>query len=339
MPADPLARYWSILGGDSEPRYLESKRVMVEADLNIDTGALWQAHDDAVKRASGGAGLSLLDVKIELANRMLKRCSLCERSCGVDRTAGEVGHCGAREARVSSEFIHMGEEPELIPSHTIFLSGCTFDCVFCQNWDISTRPDSGLRIEPKALAEIIDRRADPAGEGRDAFSRAGARNVNWVGGDPTSHLVYVLQTLKECNTPVPQVWNSNMYLTESSMKLLDGVVDVYLTDFKYGNDRCALRLSNVHGYMAVTERNHRIARSNAEMIIRHLVLPSHLECCTKPVLRWIADNLNAVKVNVMAQYRPAHKASHHPDISRPLRMSEYEQAISFAEELNLNLCD
>ncbi|MGB2825556.1 MAG: radical SAM protein [Thermoplasmata archaeon] len=339
MSEDPLTRYWSILDSTSEPRYLESKRKTVDVDLDADTATLWEAHGRALRHSKCHGGPSLLDLKIELANRMLRRCSLCERACGVDRTEGEVGHCGVSETRISSEFLHRGEEPDLVPSHTIFFSGCTFDCVFCQNWDISTRPDSGEWIEPVTLAEVIARKAAQAGTQDNERWRGSARNVNWVGGDPTSHIGFILETLGECSARTPQIWNSNMYLTAPTLRLLEGVIDVYLTDFKYGNDDCARRLSNVENYTEIIRRNHKVARSNAEMIIRHLVLPTHIDCCTKPILSWISDNLSGVRVNVMAQYRPAHRAREHQEISRPLKPSEYREAVVFAEDLGLDLCD
>lgn len=338
MSEGPLTTYWSILDGTSEPRYLESKRKSTDVDLDADTETLWTAHERAVRYSGRSDGPSLLDLKIELAGRMLRGCSMCERACGVNRIEGEVGHCGVSDTRISSEFLHMGEEPDLVPSHTIFLSGCTFDCVFCQNWDISTRPDSGEAGEPVALAEVIARKASRAEALRGGMWRAPARNVNWVGGDPTSHICFILETLRECSARTPQIWNSNMYLTAPALRLLEGVIDLYLTDFKYGNDDCAKRLSNVENYTDVVRRNHKAARSNAEMVVRHLVLPNHIDCCTKPVLSWIADNLSGVRVNVMAQYRPAHRAREHQDISRPLRSSEYREAATFAGDLGLDLC-
>jgi len=248
-----------------------------------------------------------LDLKAELAKRALSSCDLCERRCGADRAAGEKGHCGVLEARICSEFLHMGEEPDLVPSYTIFFAGCTFNCVFCQNWDISTRPEAGAMVEPEDLATMIEARARGDAHGRSGPAGR-ARNVNWVGGDPTSNLHFIFDVLRRCNANIPQVWNSNMYMTEKTMRLLDGVVDIYLTDFKYGNDMCAERLSNAKGYMGIVTRNHLLARNQAEVIIRHLVLPNHFKCCTEPVLRWISENLRDVKVNVMAQYRPEHRA-------------------------------
>ena len=338
MSNKPLARYYGILDGDERASYLKTKKVPVQFDLGADDGTLWKAHHSAVglEPKTIEPSMSLLDLKVELGRRILSRCRLCERKCAVDRVSGERGHCGVLEPRVSSDFIHMGEEPELIPSYTIFFAGCTFNCVFCQNWDISTRPDAGVIIKPFALARMIQQKT--AG-GHHELGCSFARNVNWVGGDPTSNLPYILEVLRECSVNIPQVWNSNMYLTEEAMKLLSGVVDVYLTDFKYGNDKCALRLSNVKDYTNIIRRNHSIAREHAEMIIRHLVLPGHFECCTQPVLTWIADNLGGVKVNVMGQYRPEYKASEYEEISRPLRMEESQKAIETAERLGLDLCD
>ena len=113
-----------------------------------------------------------------------------------------------------------------------------------------------------------------------------------------------------------QVWNSNMYCSEETMKLLQGIIDVYLTDFKYGNDTCAKRLSKVDNYFRIIKRNHKIAYKQGELIIRHLVLPNHIKCCSEPIFQWINRNIPDVAVNVMAQYRPEYHAYEHKEISR-----------------------
>ncbi len=300
---------------------------------------LLSAQSEAFLRGSAPTGkMTLLDLKIELARRILTDCVLCERRCGANRLAGERGHCGVLEPRISSEFVHMGEEPELVPSYTVFFAGCTFDCVYCQNYDISTNPESGIWIPSRKLAEMIESMAGfSAPSVRQMRGTSRIANVNWVGGDPTSNIHFILQTMMECHANIPQVWNSNMYLSETAMGLLKGVVDVYLTDFKYGNDGCAKRLSNVGDYTSVIRRNHLLACEDAEMIIRHLVLPNHIECCTRPILTWIADNLSDVKVNVMGQFRPCFHAAQHDDLTRALRPDEYESALSIAKELRLDL--
>jgi putative pyruvate formate lyase activating enzyme len=270
---------------------------------------------------------SLFELKLKLAKIMLFACELCERRCKANRLKGKEGHCRVLEPRISTEFLHWGEEPELVPSHTIFFTGCTFNCVFCQNHDISQNPKSGFVMSPKRLAEVIERRGDSA------------QNVNWVGGDPTSNLPFILETLTHCSANTPQVWNSNMYLTEKTMDLLDGVIDLYLTDFKYGNNECAKRLSNVPNYWEIITRNHRIARGQCEMIIRHLVLPGHFQCCSQPILEWIAENLEGVRVNVMDQFRPEYKARDQPELTKRLSHEEFSKAYTLARDLGLSITD
>jgi len=270
---------------------------------------------------------SLLDLKIKLTEEIMKSCELCERKCHVNRMEGERGVCKVgNECLISSEFMHMGEEPHVSPSHTIFFMGCTLNCQFCQNWSISQWYETGYQTTPEELAIRIERRR-----------REGSRNLNLVGGEPTPSLLCVLKILKFCNVNIPVIWNSNFYMSEKTMKILDGIIDMHLSDFKYGNNECALRLSKVPNYFDFCSRNHLIATKNAEMTIRHLVLPSHVECCTKPILKWIRGNVrDKAIVNIMDQYRPEYKAHEYPGINRGLTREEIEEAINYAKELNIN---
>lgn len=327
-----LPNYFNILEGNTTASYLKCKKIPVETDLRGNEDSLWEKHDSFLLRQNGELlseepKISLLDLKLKLARYMLLKCELCERKCGANRFKGKEGHCRVLQPKISTEFVHWGEEPELVPSHTIFFTGCTFNCVFCQNWDISQNPKGGNIYSPRRIAEIIERKSNST------------RNTNWVGGDPTSNLPFIIESLTYCNANTPQVWNSNMYLTEKSMMLLDKVIDVYLTDFKYGNNECAKRLSNVDNYWEVITRNHKIARSQCEMIIRHLVLPGHFDCCTKPILNWIAENLENVRVNVMDQYRPEYNAYEYEELTRRLKKEEFNRAHKLALDLGLSLTD
>ena len=124
---------------------------------------------------------NLLKLKIIIAEKVLNSCNLCGWECKVNRNKGEIGFCGVLKSRVASEFIHMWEEPWISPSHTIFFSGCNFKCVYCQNWDISQFPDTGVEISPEELASIIEKRV-----------KEGAINVNFVGGEPTPNIPLIL---------------------------------------------------------------------------------------------------------------------------------------------------
>jgi putative pyruvate formate lyase activating enzyme len=355
---EPLARYYSILDGKSKAYYLLAKKMHADFSPSQTDEELWKLHADQIAdfhlhigdeefKSERMKGLdtparSLLDLKLELAKRMLSRCEICEWRCHVNRNEGVKGRCGVLDPRIASEFLHYGEEPPLIPSYTIFFSGCNFKCVFCQNYDISTHPDEGIYLLPQRLAAKIAERfggiaRSKAISAMKVWSPMSAVNVNWVGGDPTPNLYYVLDVLQYAVVNIPQIWNSNMFLTEKSMELLDGIIDVYLTDFKYGNNSCARRLSGVQNYFEIVSRNHLLAAKQAEVIVRHLVLPNHIECCTKPVLKWIAENIPSALVNVMDQYRPMHRAFEHRDINRLLKPSEFEEAYAFARELNLHL--
>lgn len=275
-----------------------------------------------------------LNIKSSEAKKILKSCVLCEHKCRVNRLEGAKGICNAPAfIYISSEFLHYGEESFLVPSHTIFFMGCNFKCVYCQNYAISNWLEFGTRISEEELADIVARRKEQ-----------GAKNVNFVGGEPTPYLPYilkVLQHLKKREIKIPVVWNSNFYMSVKAMRLLKDVVDLYLPDFKYGNDKCAFRLSKIENYFQTITRNLKIAANDADVCIRHLVLPNHFDCCTRPILEWIANNINEenVVVNVMPQYRPEWKAHECEEISRHLKPEEWEKAISYARELGLNLMD
>jgi putative pyruvate formate lyase activating enzyme len=337
---EALPNYYSILKGKRLAKYIVAKHTPAKFDSKSSLEELTAIHDEtlsAVNRMSTNPKdldkmskpkTSFLDLKLELARRHFENCNYCERNCGVDRNI-KAGVCGVMESRISSEFLHFGEEPELVPSYTIFFAGCTFKCVFCQNWDISQAPEGGVKIPPKKVSKMIEQLTNRA------------KNTNWVGGDPTSNLKYILEVLQTCNGNIPQVWNSNMYLSESTIQMLNGVIDVYLTDFKYGPGDCAKRLSKVDNYWSVITRNHKIANEQTEMIVRHLVLPDHIKCCTRPILEWLAENLDTsrVRVNVMDQYHPDYNAFEHPELTRGLKTSEFLEAVSLAKELGLNLTD
>jgi putative pyruvate formate lyase activating enzyme len=269
---------------------------------------------------------SFFDLKIEIANRILESCHLCTRRCGSNRLKGETGYCKCgTKITVSTIFPHTGEEPELVPSGTIFTLGCTLRCLHCQNWGISQWFESGDLYSPKELARAVEN-----------LRRGGCRNVNLVGGDPTSWLPQWLETFKHVNVNVPVVWNSNSYYSEETAKLLAGFVDVYLLDFKYGPKECAKKISDAPGYWEACTRNHLYAKKYGELIIRVLVLPEHLECCTKPVLNWIAQNLGDwIRVNVMLQFRPEWRSHEVSELQRRLTRKERERALELAKEAGL----
>ncbi|MGZ7194302.1 MAG: radical SAM protein [Halobacteriota archaeon] len=320
---------------ESLPLFQKAQLISTNADLSASTDDLWRVHDLFTKGGQNGdsvVGPSLLDLKIEIAHGIHQNCHFCERRCQTDRNK-KPGFCGVVESKYSSEFLHYGEERELVPSHTIFFTGCTFECVFCQNWDIARRPKTGKVCDPHVLARRVYAR-----------SMAGSRNMNWVGGDPTPHIGVILETMRALTTleresgvdarllNVPMVFNSSAYYSTEARKLLDGVIDVYLSDFKYGNDSCAHRYSNVDNYIGTVTCN--LLASKDRLIIRHLVMPGHVQCCTEPIVGWMREHAPDVKFNLMFQYAP-YNVVNYPEMNRYVRDSERRAALNIAKGLNL----
>jgi putative pyruvate formate lyase activating enzyme len=193
--------------------------------------------------------------------------------------------------------LHMGEEEILRPAHAIFFSGCTATCTFCTAARFAFRPTYGAPVSAGQLAaRILQRQAE------------GARSVCFIGGDPTPHIPLIVETLETLGTrrQIPTVFNSNFYLTDEALKLLDGAIDIYLPDLKFGPasgpQSCGERIGGMPRYWEVVTGA--IARVNAtgkRLLVRHLLMPGHYDCCTRPAIEWLA-NLGGVEVSLLTQY-------------------------------------
>jgi putative pyruvate formate lyase activating enzyme len=322
-----LSHYQRILTNEEPPNYLKTKNISASFSKKDPIETLWEKHAYALNKANQrehSSDQSLLDLKIEITTRIFSQCHLCEHRCNVDRTH-KSGHCNVTTSRIASEFIHQSEESIIVPSHTIFFSGCSFQCVFCQNWDIS-QFRAGIRIPEEQLANRIHIR-----------KQQGSRNVNWVGGEPTPNILYILKTLKQLDDHIPQIWNSNMYCSIETLLLLDGIIDVYLADYKFGNDNCSFKLCGCKTYTSTIQRNITHASKQADLLIRHLIVPNHISCCSLPVLHWIHEFLPHVPINIMDQYRPCYHARNHPLINRCITSQEYEKVITTAKNLHVTI--
>jgi putative pyruvate formate lyase activating enzyme len=337
-----LARYFDVMQDQKPAKFTIAKKLAANFNYEYSVQRLWALHNqltieyyrlekqiDNGQTSLGTLGTpekSYLDLKIEIANRILEKCHFCTRKCGANRLDGELGWCKCgTKITVSTMFEHMGEEPELVPSGTIFTLGCTLRCKHCQNWAISQWFEEGEVYTPERLAKAVE-----------CLRKDGSRNANLVGGEPTPWLEQWLKTFKHVDINVPVVWNSNSYYSEETARLLAGFVDVYLLDFKYGNNQCATRASEAPNYLEACTRNHAYGGKYGELLIRVLVLPEHLGCCTRVILNWIAQNLGTwVRTNVMFQYRPEWKAHEIPELRRRLTKNEMEKAIQIAKEAGL----
>jgi len=335
-----LGRYFRVVRGELPAKFMMTRTIGVDLVPAASLDELLSEHSEAMKEfrelessISHSADLgpisrpNLLDLKSAIAGKLMEECTLCERKCRVNRVAGQRGACKAgNDLVVSSMFDHYGEEPELVPSFTVFTMGCSFHCLHCQNYAISQWLDKGDEMRPEAVATEVDR-----------ARRNGSRNLNCVGGNPDQYLWPWLKVFGLLSESIPVVWNSNAYYSAGEAELLDGVVDVYLLDFKYGNDECAKGISGVDHYFNTVARNHMKAKAAGEVIVRVLVLPNHLDCCLKGILGWISDNLGkSTRVNLMWQYRPEWKAFDRKDLSRRLTRSEMARSLHMARAAGLD---
>ncbi len=283
-----------------------------------------------------------LAVRAAQAREMLRACVLCPRRCSKDRLAGQVGWCRAGALpRIASWHVHRWEEPPISGergSGTIFFSYCTARCLFCQNYPIS-QLGVGNEVTAGRLAEMMLE-----------LQGKGVHNVNLV--TPTH---YVPQFLEALLLAIPQgfrlpiVYNTSGYDSLETLRLLDGVVDIYLPDAKYADDAVAKRLSGYVDYVAADRAAlQEMVRQVGEdvildeggiaqrgVIVRHLVLPAGLSQ-TPEVLRWLAQHLSArIHVSLMDQYFPAHHAVGHKELGRKITSEEYDAALAAFHEAGL----
>ena len=277
---------------------------------------------------------------------MLDKCELCPRACKVNRLNGQLGFCKASDkVKVALVSTHYFEEPCISGelgenqkgSGTIFFSNCNLRCMFCQNYEIS-HEGKGIEITTDRLAEIMIEQQE-----------RGVNNINLV--TPTIYVYQIIEAIKKAKAMglhIPIVYNTCAYETVETIKMLDGLIDIYLPDLKYYADNIAIKYSTAPHYFenatAVIKEMQRQVGENVfdengimqkGMIIRHLILPNHIQN-TKHVLKWIKENLpDGTYVSVMAQYFPTYKAKEDESISRKINQKEYDEIEAYLGELDL----
>ncbi len=331
-----LERYLRVLEGKVLPKFKIAKRVACDRALSAPFKELLEKHaclseefPEAVSRSDGGKTLpeaprSLLDLKTEIALRLFSSCRLCELGCGVDRKK-ETGVCGVGAARVAKLFKSREGESYFVPSVSLLFSGCNFHCAFCNAWDISRFPEHG---KPMAAGELAGKISE--------FKEV--KGLLLSGGEPLPNLPFILELLSLLEKDLPIILDSNLYASIESMTLLDGIVDAYLVDLKFGEDSCAKRLAGVENYFDVLTRNLALVPEDS-LVLRHLMLPGHFECCTKKVLDWISEKKPLAGVNLMGDYVPAYKSILYKDIANKLPITELKKAQKYAGDLGLKLIE
>jgi putative pyruvate formate lyase activating enzyme len=207
-----------------------------------------------------------------------------------------------------------------------YLSGCDLRCAFCIAEANAFDPSRGQELTPEFFREALT-------WGR----HQGARNIQWVGGEPTIHLPSILRVMSTADDLPPVVWKSDFYGTRETFSLLAGVVDTYVADFKFGNNECADRIAGVGNYFEIITRNLQLASQAGNLIVRHLLLPGHFECCFVPIAHWMRDVLPAAKFSIRDGFLPRWRAKHFPELSRRLPPAAATRAMDFADKLGLHL--
>lgn len=277
---------------------------------------------------------------------MMESCELCPRMCRINKLKGEKGFCGAdSQLEISSFHPHFGEERPLVGtggSGTIFLTNCSLRCVFCINWEISQGGEGYSRSIEDFANMMLE------------LQKRGCHNINFV--TPTHyspHIILAVDLAASKGLKLPLVYNTCGWERVEILKIFDGIIDIYLPDFKYSDGKNAAKYSSgaatypkitqkvlleMHDQVGVAKpaENGLIYRG---LMIRHLVMPNRVSG-TKNVIEWIANNLpKDTYLNLMSQYRPVFKAFEYPEISRGITRKEYSEAVNWAEAAGLTNLD
>ena len=273
--------------------------------------------------------------------KQLDKCEICPRKCKVNRNNNQIGWCKSTDrVKIGLYSTHDFEEPCISGdkgSGTVFFSNCTMNCIFCQNYEIS-QLGKGKEISIEELANIFIKQQEK-----------GVHNINLV--TPTSYVYQIIEAIKIAKAKglnIPIVYNTNGYENIETIKALNGYVDVYLPDLKYAEEKLAIEYSGAKNYFevatnAIKEMIKQVGNIKLNedgiiqkgVIIRHLVLPNHIEN-SKKVLLWIKQNLpNDIYVSIMAQYFPTYKAKENQELNRKLTKKEWEQIEKYVEEIDI----
>jgi putative pyruvate formate lyase activating enzyme len=276
--------------------------------------------------------------KIQTAWDLLASCSLCPRDCRVDRLIGEKGLCRqGSKAKVAKALPHFGEEPPISGSRgagTVFFSGCALRCLYCQNHQISQEGMGEERTLEELACIFLD------------LQNQGCHNLDLV--SPTPHLPFILSALELAVSQgfhLPIVYNTHGYLSETTLNLLEGIVDIYLPDMKYGEKKTGARFSQVEDYPQVNQaavkqmfRQIGPLKVNDQgigyrgLLVRHLILPADISNSLE-ILKALASISFEIPISLMAQYRPCFKTHQIPEINRGLHSGEYEEVVAWAEKI------
>lgn len=275
----------------------------------------------------------------------LKQCDLCPRKCGINRSKGQLGFCGAgNKVEIAHWQIHLGEEPPLSAAGgagTIFFAHCNFKCVYCQNYQISQEVGSRSEKTSFELSNIMLK-----------LEKLGAQNIDLV--SPTHYVLHIVEAVSLARgkgLTIPIVYNTNGYEAPQTLDLLQGTIDIYLPDFKYYDDVIAQKYSQVTGYPEVVKQAIKLMYEQAGdlvinskniaikgMLLRHLVLPNDL-AGSVDILEFLAATVGTgIGLSIMSQYHPCYRADRFQELNRTITAAEYDTVVNAANRLGFEKC-
>lgn len=276
-------------------------------------------------RPPGRAALAA--ARATMARASLGCCHLCAHHCGVDRLERVAGRCHAgASARVFSAQTEVSDELLITPTFAIALGGCDLRCAFCITGRESWNAAAG---EPLDFAALAARAV--------AALKAGARSIMLLGGEPTIFLPDALALAALLPDSATLVWKTNAHASAEARALLEDVFDIWVADFKFGNDACAARLAAVSDYTHIVRENLRWSSVRHRLIVRHLLMPGHVDCCWQPIASWLATHLPDVEVSLREGFWPAWQSHSHAELTGPCSSTELARARDIAGELALRL--
>lgn len=256
------------------------------------------------------------------ARESLSRCRLCAFECGVDRTRGPAGICRSDSVtRVFHEGIEWAGEAGLVPTYVVSFSGCNMACSFCLTGESSQNGRAGKPLDPEALANRI------------LLAAPSLRSVTLLGGEPAIHLDGALEIAARLPRRLQLVWKTNATASEEGLALLEGVPDVVLADYKFGTDDCAHRLAGMPSYTDTVRASLRRAARTSRLIVRHLVMPGHLDCCLAPIAEWMACELPDTPLSLMTGFLPVFRSGQ--ELGRMNRSEEVRIAADLVRDRGL----
>ncbi len=284
----------------------------------------------------------IIKKRVKELRELLKNCHLCPHHCEVNRIKGETGICNSdSRLKIASYGPHYGEEAPLVGnkgSGTIFFSNCSLKCVYCQNYEISQK-GIGNYVKPAELAEIMLN-----------LQERGCHNINFV--TPT-HMVYgiikAVDIAAEKGLEIPLVYNTGGYDSVNTLKLLDGIIDIYMPDVKYASNKKAEKYSNAPNYYDIIkevlkEMYNQVGDLKIEngiakkgLLVRHLVLPADI-AGTKEIINFLVNNISTnTYLNLMEQYYPSFQADNYPELNKRIDYRNYNELLKFAKEQGLRI--